>query len=129
MILTFVILMICVPVFAPSVMVVYIEKPEAINYYEPLIKAIVAVESKGDTFAYYAPEQATGAFQIRPCRIAHYNQLTGMNYTLNDCYDYEISRKVFLYFAQGKTYEMAAKNWNGSGPMTIEYWKLIQAKL
>jgi hypothetical protein len=129
MILTFVILMFSVPLYAPFDKVMYIERTEPINYYDPLIKAIVAYESKGDIFAFNFLEQACGPFQIRPCRIAHYNRLEGTNYTTADCFSMELSRKVFMRFTNDKDWEHAAKDWNGSGPLTINYWKEIQARL
>lgn len=106
-----------------------IQEPVKINYYEPLVKAIVKVESAGNPLAYNASEGAVGAFQIRQCRIKHYNRLTGKNYTLNEMYDYNKAKEVFLYFAVGKSYERAAKSWNGSGPMTIIYWSKVQKAL
>ena len=87
------------------------------------------VESQNGKYLYNAKENAVGWFQIRPVRVIHYNQLTGSNYVLNDFYDYDLSRKMFLYYASGKTYELAAKNWNGSGPMTKDYWRKIQKQL
>jgi len=47
-------------------------------------------------------------------------------------YDYEIAEKVFLFYAcQIGPYdiEKISKQWNGSGPMTIEYWKRVKAQL
>ena len=115
--------------FCPSERVLYIERPAQISYYEPLIVAIVWVESSGYELALNVKEQAVGPMQIRQCRIDHYNQLTKSNYKIEDCFDYELSRKVFLYFAQGKSYEWAARSWNGSGPMTIKYWNRVKANL
>ena len=125
--------------FAPSTNIISIPKFESIkapvsNSYEPLIEAIFRWETRGmpDSLAYKAHNKAEGAFgglQIRQCRIEHYNQLTGKNYTLTDMYDFNKSKEVFLYFAQGKTYEHAAKDWNGSGPLTIKYWEAVKALL
>jgi hypothetical protein len=100
-----------------------------INYYDPLIRAITNYESKGDIYSFNFKEQAAGPMQIRPCRIAHYNQLEGTHYNTGDCFNYELSRKIFLRFARGKTWEKAAKNWNGSGVQTIAYWDSIQVRL
>lgn len=119
----------------------YIEEPQCINIwekYEPLVDAVRTVESQKNDSAYNKKEKATGSFQIRPCRLNHYNTLTGSNYTLNDMFDYNIARKVFLYFAThdnkgrlilNKSFELVAKNWNGSGPKTEIYWDNIQAIL
>lgn len=110
----------------------YIEEPKQINvwaYYEPLIKAVATVESNNNTLAYNATEGAVGALQIRQCRLDHYNKLNKSDYKLSDCYNYETARRIFLYFAAGKSYEQAAKDWNGSGPMTNIYWQKVNKEL
>jgi hypothetical protein len=127
--------------FAPDLNIIYI--PESVSYsamkvsnYDSLINAISLYESGNcDTIVNrrFVPgskterEMATGRLQIRPCRVKHYNELTGKNYTVNDMCDFRKAREVFLYFAKGKTYEQAAKSWNGSGPLTITYWEKIKA--
>ena len=100
-----------------------------INYYAPLIKAITWVETKDGLFLYNPEEQATGYFQIRPIRLQDYNSRTGKMYTMNDLYDYNISKEIFLYYTQGRSYERVAKSWNGSGPKTIDYWEKVKAVL
>jgi len=127
--LTTLILMFTFPAFAPADRVIYIEQPEAINYYTPLIYAIGMVEGKCDTLAYKPLEEATGYFQIRPIRLNDYNKRTGKTYTLEQMYDYEIAKKIFLYYTDGRSYELVAKSWNGSGPKTLEYWKLVKLNL
>jgi hypothetical protein len=126
--------------FAPDIKVTYISKSEPIvvtelSNYDSLINAISKYESNNnDTIVNrrFIPgtserEMATGRLQIRSCRVEHYNKLTGKNYTLNDMCDFRKAREVFLYFAKGKTYEQAAKSWNGSGPLTVIYWEKIKA--
>jgi hypothetical protein len=126
--------------FAPDLNEVIILKEDPIcvirsSDYDPLINAISSYESGNcDTVVNrrFIPgtserEMATGRLQIRPCRVEHYNKLTGKNYTLNDMCDFSKAREVFLYFAKGKTYEQAAKSWNGSGPLTVIYWEKIKA--
>jgi hypothetical protein len=88
---------------------------------------VVQVESRGDIFAYNPHEQATGAFQIRPIRLRDYNEKTGKNYTLDQMYNYEIAKSVFLYFTNDQSYELVAKDWNKS--RTNRYWKLVKAEL
>lgn len=97
--------------------------------FKDLMTAIVKVESGGNNLAINKIEDAHGAFQIRQCRIEHYNKLTGNHYTVQDMHDYNKAKEVFLYFAEGKSFETAAKNWNGSGPMTEIYWKKVKANL
>jgi len=112
--------------------VIYILSASPINGYDRLILALVQVESAGDTLAYNLLEEATGAFQIRPIRLLDYYQRTGISYILKDCYNYDISKEVFLYYARQtghRDYETIARNWNGSGEMTLDYWKKVKANL
>lgn len=131
--LTFLLLFICMHLIAPPVdrPIMHIATPQSIvdPYridYEPLIKAIVYWESGNNPLAFNALENAVGAFQIRQCRIDHYNQLVGTKHTLEDCYDYDLAKRIFMFFAYGKDWERAAKDWNGSGPMTISYWENVK---
>jgi hypothetical protein len=112
--------------------VIYIRSASPINGYDRLIVALVQVESAGDTLAYNLLEEATGAFQIRPIRLLDYYQRTGISYIQKDCYNYDISKEVFLYYARQtghRDYETIARNWNGSGEMTLNYWKKVKANL
>ena len=119
--------------YAPTYPKVYIMEAQpikkVINKYDRLIDAIFYYESSYNTYAYNPKENAVGGLQIRQCRIDHYNKLTGKNYTLKEMYDFDKAREVFLHFAEGKSYEQAAKNWNGSGPMTLVYWRNVEAIL
>ena len=117
---------------APDIKVVYIKVSEPIDVYDRLIKAVIMVESFGDTMAYNLTEEAIGAFQIRPIRLLDYNQRTGNNYKAEDCYNYRISKKIFLYYAKRigfPEYELIARNWNGSGRTTREYWEKVKSHL
>ena len=103
-----------------------------IEPYNTLITSIGIVEGKLDTLAYNSIEKATGYFQIRPIRLKDYNKRTGNNYQLADMFNYQIAEKIFLYYADSigpYNFEKIAKNWNGSGPMTISYWKKVQKEL
>lgn len=99
------------------------------NPYDPLVVAIDWVESGGGKCVYNPKENAVGRLQIRQCRVDHYNQLKRTHYKLKDFFNYALSREMFLFFAKGKSYEWAARRWNGSGPMTIVYWNKVKAKL
>ena len=114
---------------APSYKSLIISASPPVEPYLKLIHAVGMVEGMGDTANYNAEEMAAGYFQIRPIRLEDYNCRTGMNYTLKDMFSYEISEKVFLYYAsQIGPYdiEKIARNWNGSGSGTVEYWKKIK---
>ncbi len=110
----------------------YICTAEPVDAYDRLIKAIVQVESAGDTLAYNLSEEAVGAFQIRPIRLLDYYQRTGIIYKLKDCHNFKISKEIFLYYARltgYPDYEMIARNWNGSGNATLDYWKKVKSNL
>jgi hypothetical protein len=97
--------------------------------YRKLVYAVGFVETMNDTMAYNPFEQAAGIFQIRPIRLKEYNNQTGMNYRMEDLFRYEISEKIFLYFADQVgpyNFEQIARRWNGSGNMTIFYWNRIK---
>jgi hypothetical protein len=72
------------------------------------------------------------AFQIRPIRLLDYYQRTGINFKLKDCRNFEISKEIFLYYARltgYPDYEIIARNWNGSGNATLDYWKKVKSNL
>ncbi len=117
---------------APDAKFAYIIISEPIDVYDRLIKAVVQVESVGDNMANNILEEAIGAFQIRPIRLLDYNRRTGNKYKMEDCYNYNISKKIFLYYANQigfPKYEKIAKNWNGSGETTLEYWEKVKSHL
>lgn len=97
--------------------------------YKKLIHAIGMIETKCDTLAYNPVEQAVGYFQIRPIRLKDYNRRTGSKYKMKDLFNYEISEKIFLYYAEQigpHDFEKISRKWNGSGPRTIHYWKKVK---
>ena len=117
---------------SPVVNAFFIYAPPPVEPYKQLIFAIGFVETMNNNLAYNPIEQATGIFQIRPIRLEDYNIRTGKNYKMKDLYDYEISEKIFLYFAdQIGPYdlEQIARKWNGSGNMTTFYWNRIKEYL
>lgn len=125
-------LFINISVFAPAREYLVIVSETPIDPFTRLIYAIGMVETRLDTLAYNPAEEATGYFQIRPVRVNDYNKRTGSNYTLEDMYDYKIAEKIFRYYAAQTgpyDFEKIAKNWNGSGWMTIEYWRKVKAYL
>lgn len=112
-----------------GVLIVYTE-PEPVCDYDLLIKAVTWVESSHGVNVYNESEQAVGWFQIRQIRVDDYNKRIGNSYKLEDFYDYELSRKMFLYYAQKyDSWETIANRWSGSGHMTINYWNKVQTYL
>jgi hypothetical protein len=117
---------------APVTKQLTIISTEPVEPYKNLIRAIGWVETMHDTLSYNPVEQAVGYFQIRPIRLQDYNRRTGSRYRLKDMYDYKISEKIFLYYADQigpYNFEKIAKNWNGSGPRTYYYWKRVKKYL
>ena len=122
-------LILAVRVFAPTngSLVILTTPPD--EPFKKLIYAIGMVETKFDTLSYNPVEEAVGYFQIRPIRVLDYNQRTGSNYSTKDMFDYNISEKVFLYYATAigpYNFERIAKKWNGSGKITFEYWNQVK---
>ncbi len=115
---------------APDLNMIHIERSEAIEPYEAIINAVVAIESSGNTFAYNKRENAVGAFQIRQIRLDEYNKLSGENLKLTDCYDYEISKRIFLFYScqfRPDEYRLIARDWNKS--RTEIYWNKVKLNL
>jgi hypothetical protein len=116
-------------VFAPSGFSFIIVEPQPEEPFQRLISAIGMVETKNDTLAYNPFEEAVGYFQIRPIRLEDYNARTGNKYSSCDLFNYEISEKIFLYYASHigpYNFEDIARKWNGSGKNTLEYWKQVK---
>jgi len=129
---TILLIMIFVVCKAPEWKTLWVQEEQPVRPYEKLCVAVSWYESKHGEFVYNPLEEAVGWFQIRQCRVDHYNQLTGFNYKLEDFYDYTLSKEMFLFFADRfGPYDLKriACAWNGSGPMTEDYWKEVQKYL
>ena len=129
MILTLIITLFSLTLKAPSDEAIRIVKTEPIRPYETIINAIVEVESNGNVLAYNPKEGATGAFQIRQIRLDEYNKLSGENLKLSDCYDYETSKRIFLFYSckfHPSDYKSIAIDWNKS--KTLKYWNKVKQK-
>jgi len=127
-----ILILICISLnaFAPATNTAVLVGNRAINPYEPVLRAISAVESKNGTYLFNSKENAVGWFGIRPIRLKDYNQRSGESITLDQCYDYETGRKIFMFFASKfnpDDYEGIAKDWNKS--KTDKYWNLVKAHL
>jgi hypothetical protein len=129
LVISVILLSIRVTCFAPEWRHIVLTSKESIQPYKELIKAVVKLESDNGKFIWNPVEKAVGWFQIRQIKVTDYNQRTGNHYKLEDFYDYNLSEKMFLYYAHGKSIEKAAKNWNGSGFMTNIYWGKIKKLL
>ena len=120
---------IALKLFAPASNSFIVVRTLPVEPFKNLIHAIGMVETQYDTLAYNPLEEAVGYFQIRPIRLIDYNGRTGCAYSMNDLYNYEISKKIFLYYATEVgpyDFERIARAWNGSGVCTIQYWEQVK---
>lgn len=120
---------------APGINAILIEKAKALSKFDKLIEATAWVESRNNPMAYNPFEGAYGALQIRKCRIDEFNKLTNSHYTLQDMYDFDKAKIVFVWYAeQLREPEVIARCWNG-GPygmrikQTVAYWDKVKAYL
>ncbi len=118
-------------------------KPTYTLDVEPLIQAMIMVESEGNDSAYHKGEKAAGCLQIRPIMVREVNRIldiqkSDLEYTLEDRWSREKSIEMFHivngYHNKNSTYEEIARAWNG-GPnwfkkgLTKRYWKRVQKQL
>ena len=105
---------------------------------DSLIDAIIHVESRGDSMAYNAKEDAVGVLQIRPIMMREVNRLLGYNkYTLDDRWSKSKSIEMFNVIKQhttNPTNEILARNWNGGWngykkKSTLKYWNKVKTQL
>ena len=105
---------------------------------DSLIDAIIHVESRGDSMAYNAGEDAVGVLQIRPIMMREVNRLLKENkYTLDDRWSKSKSIEMFNVIKQhttNPTNERLARNWNGGWKgykkkSTLKYWQKVKRKL
>ena len=135
MTLTIFLIAITIRAFCPEYRTLIIPESERINPFENIFKAVCRVESNGDSKAYHMEKDghpAIGIAQIREIRVREYNRLTGADYKLSDMYSPEISRKVFMFYAQSYgVYRMDEfiRSWNGKGKATIKYLAKVKKQL
>jgi hypothetical protein len=103
-----------------------------------LIKAVIHVESRGDSMAYNSKEDAVGVLQIRPIMVREVNRLLGFDkYTLKDRWSVGKSKEMFNIVRQNTkdaTDEKVARRWNGGGnghkkKSTLGYWDRVKEQL
>lgn len=114
---------------------------------EPLVKAIIYVESKGNDSAigdrHLGSNYAVGVLQIRPIMVREVNRIlkikkSDKKYQLKDRYDRDKSIEIFLIWKEfhhkDSDYEAIARSWNGGtngvkNPKTYSYWKKVEQQL
>lgn len=95
--------------------------------WEPVMKAIVQVESEGNTRA--VKGNSCGAMQITPILVAECNNIlkkrnSKKRYTLRDRFSLEKSKEMFLLmqsqFNPLNDIEKAIRSWNGGNKYSIK---------
>jgi hypothetical protein len=115
--------------FAPDRAGLILGTYKPLEPFKSLIFAVGMFESEINPLAFNQVEQAAGFLQIRPIRLLDYNKRTGNNYSMNDLFRYDVSEKIFLYYASQMgpyNFERIARSWNGSGESTIIYWNEVK---
>lgn len=119
----------------------HIEKRLKIDYLrsiDRLMEAQIFVESRGNRFA-VSPFGDYGILQIRQIKLDDYFQKTGIRYTLQDCFNPEISKEIYLFYAERigvdpENWETIARAWAGGlsrakHECTLNYWILVSKQL
>lgn len=95
--------------------------------WEPVIKAIVQVESEGNTRA--VKGNSCGAMQITPILVVECNNIlkkrkSKKRYTLRDRFSLEKSKEMFLlmqsHFNPLNDIEKAIRSWNGGNKYSVK---------
>jgi len=123
--------------FAPGNQVMFICAGDVAHPFEALWQAVCAVESSGNSKAYNELGNAVGIAQIRQIRLDDYNHRAGKSYKLDQMYDPDKSKEVFLYYAstlKTMSFEVVCRLWNGgprgmSKEQTLIYFSKIQKHL
>lgn len=122
--------------YSPGNKVVSVYMTEPIQPYEAIWNATCAVESNFNPMAIgdkHLRKKSYGIAQIRQSRLDDYYRQTGIRYTVQDMFDPEKARNVFMFYAC-LDMETTARNWNG-GPdgmnkrSTLPYWHKIKSHL
>jgi len=114
------------------------DKPKQETIEDPLIAAIIQVESGGDTLAYNSKEDAVGCLQIRPIMVTEINRLLGKDsFTLSDRWSKVKSIQMFNILRSNikeASNEKIARVWNGGynghkKQSTIKYWNKVRKNI
>lgn len=122
-----ILLMFCLKLSAPPNQSLIIFEGESVKPYNAILKACYQIESSNGRDTLNVVENAVGGFGIRPIRLKDYNQRTGKNITLNECYNFEVSKMIFLYYVSQCDYrdiKGMSIAWNGVSKHNHYYSKI-----
>jgi len=112
-------------------------KCDYLTSIDRLLSAVRYVESGMNDKAVGAM-QDVGPLQIVPSRLRDYNQKTGKSYSHRDCFKWEVSKEIFLFYANriGNNYanfEQISRRWNRASQWQDEkgkiYWEKVSKHL
>jgi len=135
MILTALLLTLSLRALAPSEARIPILRDEPIQPYERIWQAVITVESGGDSLAVgdkHLKEKSYGISQLRRVRIEDYNARTGSHYTVQDAFSPEVSKRIFMYFAEligPYDTDLIIRAWNGISPKSYKYLAKVRRHL
>jgi hypothetical protein len=105
---------------------------------DPLVRAIIYVESRGNDSAVGDNGRSVGCLQIQPIAVREANRLLGRDeYCLEDRWSRSRSIEMFNVIRDRtpfKTDEKIARNWNGgcngcNKKSTLKYWRKVKKRL
>ena len=114
---------------APNYPALYVERSEPVKPFESIWKAVCIVESNGNPLAWNEEENSIGIVQIRECKVADYNRLTGSNIKHEDCYSVAVSKAIFMWHMDNYgayRIDEGIRRWNGSGKQTDIYLEKVK---
>lgn len=115
---------------APAENYIPIAGTEPIRPYDKLWETVCKVESNNNPLAYNPSEKAYGIAQIRDIRVRDYFDRTGIKVSLNDCYNPDISKRIFMFYATQYDYrdiKSICISWNGVSKRNLYYKKILKA--
>ena len=123
--------------YAPERKTLIIQAGQRVDPYAKIWEAVCYVESNNNPKAYNPAESATGIAQIRPIRLQDYNNRTKSKYKMKDCYNVEISKTIFYYYARQigfRNRDKIIRNWNGGEngykmKSTLKYSQKVKKRL
>lgn len=119
----------------PGYQVPVILQTEPFNNLEAIWQAVIMVESSGNPDAWVIDindKPSIGIAQIQQSRVDHFNRLTGKNYKHEDCFDLDVSKEIFMFFARRiGSEEILIRSWNGNvkSEMTRIYYEKVKRYL
>lgn len=133
MILAFLILLITIPVIAPTSNHLIILRSEVSNPYERLLSAIIQIESGGNPSLINLKEHAFGLLQIRPIMLKEVNRILKeqgiiKSFMLMDALDSTKSIEMYWivqnYYNASGDFKTGAVVWNGKSKHNHYYAKV-----